>query len=519
MSATTPTPQVPGFELGSVLGRGATSEVWEAARVADGRRVAVKVCAADAEVAAAAVREATVSARVAAEHLLVVEACVPLQDGRTALVMPLQRGGSLARLVGARGHLTPGEVVTVLAPVAATLGRLHAAGVVHGDVSPGNVLLDLDGRPVLADLGLGRALGEAPTAVWGTEGHLAPEVLLGGDVSAASDVYALGALGWLCLSGAVPGAPGLRRPLAETVRGGPEVAGLLALVESAVVGSAADRPDADAFAAALFDAAPAQPLHLVDGDDEVTSVTYRLRAAAGERPSGTGEPEGVPRRRGRRPLPRPSRPVLPGLPRLPALWVAARARGRLAAVTLAAAAVLGLGSAGWAAVVGEGTGTRGPATVVGEDPGTSRTASPGPGPATAPDPAMVPDAPSTDPTGLLRHLAAARARAWTTGDAAALDAALAPGPLRQRDEDGLRSLAEAGTRLEGLSYSVAGVRVVSAGEDRAVLRARLGTSGYTVVGSTDEETVRRTEAVVADVVVDLVRTGDGWRVVEVRDEE
>ena len=204
-------PEVPGYELGALLARGGTSEVWAGVALDGGQRVAVKVVHAELDALEAASREAAVSARAASAHVVAVQACVPLPDGRVAVVMPHLLGGAVDALVRARGHLSPGEVVTVLAPIASALGRLHDLGVVHGDVSPGNVLLDLDGRPVLGDLGLGHVVGEASPGVWGTDGYVAPEVLLGTDPSPASDVYALGAVGWLCLSGTVPGRdpPGL----------------------------------------------------------------------------------------------------------------------------------------------------------------------------------------------------------------------------------------------------------------------------------------------------------------------
>ena len=204
---------MPGYELGALLARGGTSEVWAGVALDGGRRVAVKVVHADVESLEVASREAAVSARAANAHVVTVEACVPLPDGRVAVVMPHLLGGAVDALVRARGHLSPGEVVTVLAPVASALGRLHDLGVVHGDVSPGNVLLDLDGRPVLGDLGLGHVVGDVSPGVWGTDGYVAPEVLLGADPSPAADVYALGAVGWLCLSGTVPGPPGLRPEL------------------------------------------------------------------------------------------------------------------------------------------------------------------------------------------------------------------------------------------------------------------------------------------------------------------
>ena len=225
------------------------------------------------------------SARAASAHVVAVEACVPLPDGRVAVVMPHLLGGAVDALVRHRGHLSPGEVVTVLAPVASALGRLHDLGVVHGDVSPGNVLLDLDGRPVLGDLGLGHVVGDVSPGVWGTDGYVAPEVLLGADPTPASDVYALGAVGWLCLSGTVPGPPGLRPELAQVCLAGEGSEPVVAALAAAVSAEPADRPGAHELAWLLFGAAEPEPLRLVAGDDEVSAVTYRLRAAAGRPPS------------------------------------------------------------------------------------------------------------------------------------------------------------------------------------------------------------------------------------------
>ena len=199
----------PGYELGALLARGGTSEVWAGVALDGGRRVAVKVVHAELDALEVASREAAVSARAASAHVVPVEACVPLPDGRVAVVMPHLLGGAVDALVRARGHLSPGEVVTVLAPVASALGRLHDLGVVHGDVSPGNVLLDLDGRPLLADLGLGHVVGDVSPGVWGTDGYVAPEVLLGRRPDARHPTSTRsGPLGWLCLTGTVPGPPG-----------------------------------------------------------------------------------------------------------------------------------------------------------------------------------------------------------------------------------------------------------------------------------------------------------------------
>ena len=471
-------PVVAGLELGRAIARGATSEVWEAVREADGRRVAVKVAHADPESVEAAVREASLSGAAASAHVVPVESCLPVGDGRVALVMPLLRGGSLDRLVAARGHLAPGEVVTVLAPVAGALGRLHSLGVVHGDLSPGNVLLDLDGRPFLADLGLGRVVGDAPLAVWGTDGYVAPEVLMGDDPTPASDVYALGALGWLCLTGSAPGPPGLRPPLAELSRAGEAAARLVEVVGSAVAASPESRPTADELAWALFHAADAAPLHLVRGDDEASAVTYRLRAAAVEPPTPRGG-----RHRGRHARHGPGRATVLGTlsSRAPT-----RRTGVLAGLVALLAAV-GLALAARPAGVPEEAA----ALSARESPGEG--ASPAAGGAAEPvgratstgvaDPRLEPDAPDRRPAALLGALAEARAAAWRAGDPSLLAAAeVAGSPTHARDVQAVAGLARAGIRYEALRHEVEVLATVGASASAAVIRARLGTGRYDVVG-------------------------------------
>jgi len=490
---TTPAPVVPGFELGRLVARGGTSEVWEGVREADGRRVAVKVARVDHSCAEAAAREASLAAAAADAHVVPVEACLPLSDGRVALVMPLLRGGNLAGLVAARGHLAPGEVVTVLAPVAGAVGRLHRLGAVHGDVSPGNVLLDLDGRPSLADLGTGRVTGDAPAAVWGTEGYVAPEVLMGGDPSPAADVYALGALGWLCLVGAPPGPPGLRPVLAELNRAGPGAAALVEVLESAVAAHADERPDAVELAWALFRAADPVPLHLVEGDDEVSAVTYRLRAAAST-PASADETRRV---RGRH---------APPARRRPSSWALVVALG----VAVVAAGGLGV------AVVRSGTPVPAAATSGSgsADPQGPRAVAPGRTPSAARS-LSERGAPTDRPHVLLEALAEARAAAWRAGDPRLLRSAEAPGStLLARDTTAVEGLARAGLRYAGLRYTVEGVATVSHVGASAVLRARLGTGAYDVVGSGTR--TPRAASAGEQVLVDLRWAHDGWRLTGIR---
>jgi hypothetical protein len=504
-------PAVPGFELGELLARGGTSEVWAGVSLGEGRRVAVKVVQASVASVEAAAREAAVSARAASAHVVAIEACVPLGDGRVALVMPHLRGGSLDALVRARGHLGPGEVVTVLAPVASALGRLHGLGVVHGDVSPGNVLLDLDGRPVLGDLGLGHVIGDISPGVWGTDGYVAPEVVLGADPSPASDVYGLAALGWLCLTGAAPGAPGLRPALVDVSRAGEAAVPVVAVLEPALSPEPSERPDAHELAWLLFQAAAATPLDLVRAGDEISAVTYRLRAAAGaseDTPVTSRWRPGVPRRRGRHSRPaRGSSSVA---------RVVASAAGAVALAAALVVAVTVLGRDGGAAEARE---------VVPGAVAPDRTSSPMPTPTTqqaaiprahpASDPRHDPDAPSQRPAELLTALADARAAAWREATPAMLHAADAPGsPALARDAAAVAEVSRSGLRYAGLRYAVSDAITVSDTPDAAVLRARIDAGAYTVVGRSGSQP---RPASAGDVVlIDLVRTDEGWRLFDVR---
>ncbi|CAM4050315.1 protein kinase domain-containing protein [Janibacter anophelis] len=273
-------PQVPGYRLTRVLGRGSTSTVWRARRDVDDELVAIKLLPAGAD--EEAVREYAMLQHAAAEHVVTLHETLEVDsdDGPAiALVLEHLAGGSLARVVAERGHLTPGETVTVIAPIAQAVAGLHDLGIVHGDLSPGNVLLDSTGRPALSDLGYSRLTGEPAGDVYGTDGHVAPEVLDGGDPTRAADVHSLGALAWLCLTGAAPGHIAERASLADLV---PGVPALVAVVESCLVPDAEARPEADEVARSVFDAVPAQPLRMTATGDVATSLTRRIREAAAE---------------------------------------------------------------------------------------------------------------------------------------------------------------------------------------------------------------------------------------------
>ncbi len=264
---------LPGYEVERRLGRGSTGEVWLARESATGEMVALKrlipgaAGAGDAISAAWLQREAALLAGVTHEHVVALRATVPTADG-LVLVLEYAAGGSLAQLLSARGRLTPGELVTVGAPLAQALAELHARGLVHGDVTPGNVLFTAAGKPLLSDLGVAVLLDERPLEIGATAGFADPGALDGEPPSAASDVFGLAAVCFAALVGEPPQPGGCSsRAGAAPVQGA--VRCLVSLAETiagALAPQRADRPDAASFGRLLFDACAPEPVRLVRTD-------------------------------------------------------------------------------------------------------------------------------------------------------------------------------------------------------------------------------------------------------------
>src|SRR5215831_9579752 len=208
-----PLPQVPGYEVESVLGRGGMGVVYRARHLRLGRLVALKMALAGSY-AGPHERERfrrEAEAVAALRHPNVVQVYdVGDADGRPYFTMELMEGGSLARkLTGA--PQPPRQTAALLATLAGAVQAAHEAGVVHRDLKPGNVLLTADGTPKVADFGLARRLDadERLTlsgAVLGTPSYTAPEQARGdrGAVGPRTDVYALGAILYECLTGRPP---------------------------------------------------------------------------------------------------------------------------------------------------------------------------------------------------------------------------------------------------------------------------------------------------------------------------
>jgi len=194
---------VPGYRVGRPLGAGSSGEVWSAVEEATGQRVALKRIATPTEAArVAAEREAALLTGLVHPHLVRMLAFISVA-GAAVLVLELAEAGSLAGLLRRRSQLTPAEVVAVVSPVAAGLAYLHEAGVVHGDISPANLVFTAAGYPQLADLGLARMLPNDDLRI-GTPAYLDPAVAAGAPFSRASDVFSLAAVALHALTGSGP---------------------------------------------------------------------------------------------------------------------------------------------------------------------------------------------------------------------------------------------------------------------------------------------------------------------------
>jgi hypothetical protein len=506
-------PVVPGYTLEALLGRGGSGEVWRAVPRRGGPAVAVKVLVAgDPERQA---REAALLGELDHPHLVRLIEVVhqPRRGGepRVALVLELLAGGSLADVLARRGRLRPGEVVTTIAPVAAALAHAHGQGVVHGDLSPGNIVFTAEGRPVLTDLGVARVLGDTAAGEV-TPAYVDPTVARGGAPGPASDVFGVAAAAFHALTGVAPwNAATPADTLAVAATGELPDLDLLApeappalrdVIARGLAADPSDRPTAAEFALDLRHACRPEPVRL-----PVAGVPDAELGATGRGPR-TELTHQLARRK-----PVDSSPSTGRRPRwqVPPLRVPAGRAPRVAGALLGAAVLLGVaaGIGGvWAdsaadpgAVAEPAAATTAPVTEAGTTGGTTT----GPAPAT-----------ESDWLAVVAELYARRAEAFTRADPAGLDAVYpADSPLRAADEAAVRMLADAGQRRAAFAPRVEGPVTVLADGDRVLVEARDGWDGYAVVSAGDPDAtalVRAPGRAAGPVVLELVRGTDGWRI-------
>ncbi|HEU5215972.1 MAG TPA: serine/threonine-protein kinase [Gaiellaceae bacterium] len=197
------------YELVRPLGHGAMATVDLAHDVELARPVALKRLAEnfarDEDLRRRFLREARLAARLAHPNVVRVFDVGEDDDGRPFIAMEYVEGETLADLVSRRGPLPAADAARLGVQACAGLAAAHAAGLVHRDVKPQNLLFGNDGILKLGDFGI--AVGHEGTrltlagTVLGTAGYLAPEQARGEEVTAAADIYAVGAVLYELLTG------------------------------------------------------------------------------------------------------------------------------------------------------------------------------------------------------------------------------------------------------------------------------------------------------------------------------
>ena len=199
------------YRIEDVLGRGGMAAVYRARDAELERPVAVKVLAEHLADQPGFhdrfLREAKLAAQLSHPNIVQVFD-VGEEDGAPFIVMECVEGSTLADELKERGRLDPDEVVDLALQICGGLEHAHAAGVVHRDIKPQNLLLRPDGTVKIADFGIARAAESTRLtqmgSVLGTAAYLSPEQALGEEVTTAADLYSLGCVLYELLTGRTP---------------------------------------------------------------------------------------------------------------------------------------------------------------------------------------------------------------------------------------------------------------------------------------------------------------------------
>ncbi|WP_084962671.1 serine/threonine-protein kinase [Thermoactinospora rubra] len=196
------------YLLLSRIARGGMGEVWRARDELLGREVAVKLLHKhDASFVARFRNEARITAGLADPGIAQVYDYGE-QDDLAFLVMELVHGESLSAILARNPVLGPEVTLDVLHQTARALHTAHAAGVIHRDIKPGNLLVTPEGTIKITDFGIARAMEAAPVTqtgtVLGTAQYVSPEQAQGLPLTPATDLYSLGVVAYECLAGRPP---------------------------------------------------------------------------------------------------------------------------------------------------------------------------------------------------------------------------------------------------------------------------------------------------------------------------
>jgi serine/threonine protein kinase len=396
-----------GYVVEELIGFGGTGEVWRAREVDTGEIVALKRLRARGAAATERLRrEAGLLATLAGPHVVGVRRMVVVGE-EAVMVMDHAAGGNLATVLAVRGWLPAPEVVTIVAPIAAALAAAHSRDLVHGDITPANILFSGDGRPLLADFGVARAMGADVGQLEATIDFLDPAVAAGGGPTPASDVFALGAVAFTALAGhslwgsgtpderLARAAAGQRPPLRDVL---PDLSPAVAEVLDSMLSAEPDqRPDARSLGAAILRSSPVAPVGLV----------HKTRPP----PPPTN-------------LVRPLRPTSPPADDIDDDAAAPRASWRKRIVLVAAAALALVGAMGLGVSLAHAG--HGAAPLAGTDPPIASI------PETAASPSASSISAPTSWTQVVAHLDALRADAFDHADAAPLAQVYAPGAVLRR---------------------------------------------------------------------------------------
>lgn len=199
------------YELDSRIAIGGMGEVWEATDHVIGRTVALKILKDEYMGDPGFLERFRAEARHAA--LVNHEGIASVFDygeenGSAFLVMELVPGEALSSILERDGALSVDKTLDIVAQTASALQAAHAAGLVHRDIKPGNLLITPDGRVKITDFGIARIADQVPLTatgqVMGTVQYLSPEQASGHPASPATDIYSLGIVAYECLAGKRP---------------------------------------------------------------------------------------------------------------------------------------------------------------------------------------------------------------------------------------------------------------------------------------------------------------------------